>query len=94
MTKSKRNKSRRINKHKVNFDVNSKVKSKAKRGADTRATSSTNISDAKRDTKAWWRSLTAEQQADYRYSLMMAKRGEADWQKEYAQVIREGLYLK
>lgn len=54
----------------------------------------TNPDGTKRDTKAWWRSLTAEQQADYRFSLMMAKRGEADWQKEYAQVIREGLYLK
>lgn len=48
----------------------------------------------KRDTKAWWRSLTAEQQADYRYSLMLEKHGAANWDKEYTQVLKEGLYLK
>ena len=47
-----------------------------------------------RDTKAWWRSLTAEQQADYVYNLMLAKHGKADWQKEYDRVIKQGLYLK
>ena len=54
----------------------------------------TNPDGTKRDTKAWWRSLTAEQQADYIYNLMMAKHGKADWQKEYARVIKQGLYLK
>lgn len=54
----------------------------------------TNPDGTKRDTKAWWRSLTAEQQADYVYSLMLAKHGKADWQKEYARVVKQGLYLK
>jgi hypothetical protein len=54
----------------------------------------TNPDGTKRDTKAWWRSLTAEQQADYVYSLMLKKHGKADWQKEYARVIKQGLYLK
>ena len=54
----------------------------------------TNPDGTKRDTKAWWRSLTAEQQADYIYNLMMAKHGKADWQKEYARVVKQGLYLK
>jgi len=54
----------------------------------------TNPDGTKRDTKAWWRSLTAEQQADYVYSLMLKKHGKADWQKEYARVVKQGLYLK
>jgi len=54
----------------------------------------TNPDGTKRDTKAWWRSLTAEQQADYIYSLMLKKHGKADWQKEYDRVVKQGLYLK
>lgn len=44
--------------------------------------------------KAWWRSLTAEEQADYRYNLMLAKKGQANWDKEYSQILKENNYLK
>lgn len=48
----------------------------------------------KKDRQAWWRSLTAEQQTDYRYNLMLSKKGVANWDKEYSQVLKENNYLK
>jgi len=42
----------------------------------------------------WWRSLTLVEQADYRYGLMLRKKGKADWYFEYTQCEKEGHYRK
>lgn len=42
----------------------------------------------------WWRSLTLVEQADYRYELMLKKKGKADWHYEYTQCEKEGHYRK
>lgn len=48
----------------------------------------------KMDRKAWWRGLTAEQQADYlvrkKYKLGLP----VDWQKEYQEVLKKNQYYK
>lgn len=42
----------------------------------------------------WWRSLTLVEQADWRYNLMLKKKGKADWQFEYEQCRKENHYKK
>ena len=49
---------------------------------------------SKEDRRAWWRSLTPEQQADYRCELMERKGKIPNWDKEYSQVLKENNYLK
>ena len=49
---------------------------------------------SERSGKAWWRSLTLTQQADYRYQSMIKKKGYADWQYEYNQCLKEGNFRK
>lgn len=40
-------------------------------------------SDNLTDSQKWWRNLTLEQQAKWRYNLMLKKKGTADYQFEY-----------
>ena len=42
----------------------------------------------------WWRSLTLVEQADWRYEMMLKKKGEADWYFEYEQCKKENHYRK
>lgn len=49
---------------------------------------------SKADTKAWWRSLTAEEQTDYRYNKFTELGLSPNWNEIYDGVIKEGLYLK
>lgn len=52
------------------------------------------MSKAKNSKKEWWRSLTAEEQADYIYDIMLAKGKQADYQKIYADVVAKGEFLR
>lgn len=44
--------------------------------------------------KLWWRSLTAEQQADKRCEWLEAKGKIPNWDYEYTRVIEENNYMK
>lgn len=46
------------------------------------------------DRKAWWRSLTLEEQAEYVYNKKMMLDGQANYQEIYKDLYDKGLYLK
>ena len=48
---------------------------------------------SKADRQAWWRSLTAEQQADYRYEKLLEKGKQPNWDQLYTEVVQQGHFL-
>lgn len=48
----------------------------------------------KKDRQAWWRSLTAEEQTNYRCKIMEERGVVPNWDKEYTQIIKENKYMK
>ena len=49
---------------------------------------------SKAERQAWWRSLTAEEQADYRYEKIVQKKGSANWNQIYSDVLAQGLFMR
>ena len=44
--------------------------------------------------KIWWKSLTAEEQADYRYEKLVQKGKSPNWDEIYSKVIQEGNFYR
>jgi len=49
---------------------------------------------SKAERRAWWRSLTAEEQADYIFEQMQADGKTPNWDTIYAEVIKKGEFLR
>ena len=49
---------------------------------------------SKKDGKLWWRSLTAEEQTNWRCDKLESLGKIPDWNKEYNRVLKEGNYLR
>lgn len=49
---------------------------------------------SKSDRKAWWRSLTPEEQTAWRCNKLESLGKIPNWDKEYSQVLKEDNYLK
>ena len=48
----------------------------------------------KKEKMAWWKSLTAEEQANYIFDKMIESGKTPNWDKIYTNVIKNGYYLK